>query len=79
MKTERYELDDLVIPILASRKQLGENSCLVKISITESDLRLVIGPRDWHWHRATGKLVGAGTNTEQPGPDDETPAGGPTA
>ena len=51
-----YKTNDLVIPILSL-----PDPCPIRIEITERDVLLFVGPRDWQWDKKTGKLVGSGT------------------
>ena len=36
--------------------------CLVEVKITDKDVVLRVGQRDWQWNIADGKLVGCGTS-----------------
>lgn len=58
MTEETYEIrgGDLVLGIL----QLPD-PCPVRVVVTQTDVYLYVGPRDWQWSRKSGKLVGSGT------------------
>lgn len=51
-----YETNDLVLPMLEL-----PDPCPVKIKITEKDVCLYIGQRDFQWDKETGEWVGQGT------------------
>lgn len=53
---EIYEQQDLIVSMLKF-----PNPCPVKVTITDSEVHLIIGPRDWQWDRKTGEMTGAGT------------------
>ncbi len=57
MKT--YKIDDLVLPMLEL-----PDPCPVKIKVTEKDVCLYIGQRDFQWDKKTGEWVGQGTRLE---------------
>lgn len=49
-RTEDIVLADLNLP----------ERCLVEIKITDSQVQLQVGPRDWSWDVETGKFIGSG-------------------
>jgi hypothetical protein len=49
------------------------NPCPIKVKITDTDVFLYVGPRDWQWNRATGKLVGCGTVIDPPSAEGGMP------
>jgi hypothetical protein len=57
MKPKIFEVDDLILPKLEL-----PNPCQIIIKITDKNLRLYIGPRDWQWDMKTELLVGQGTD-----------------
>lgn len=52
-----YETKDIILPQLEL-----PNPCPIKIKITDKDVRLFIGPRDWQWDKETGEWLGQGTD-----------------
>ena len=58
MKIKSYKTTDKIIGELNLQKRGGTEIC---IEITDTDVCLYVGPRDWQWDRKTGKLVGCGT------------------
>jgi hypothetical protein len=62
MAYEVYEQDDAILPLLEL-----PNSIEVRIEITAEAVKLLVGPRDWHWSRTTGELLGSGTVINQEG------------
>ena len=60
MKINDFVTEDLIIPIIAQRGQFSDPTS-VRITITDTDVKLYVGPRDWQWDRKTGNLIGAGT------------------
>lgn len=56
MSEEHYAVDDLILPGLRF-----ENPVEVRIDITDEDVSLQVGPRDWHWKRGCPDIDGAGT------------------
>jgi hypothetical protein len=61
-----YETTDLIIGDLnlqdPAREGCGPEGTKIRVKITKTDVLLFVGPRDWQWDRATGKLIGAGTS-----------------
>jgi hypothetical protein len=55
-KTMVYKEKDLILPMLKL-----PNPCPVMIEISDDNVVLVVGQRDWAWNRKTGKLIGCGT------------------
>jgi len=53
-----YSTDDQILPLLGLDK---EKSIPVRIEITENEVCLFVGRRDWQWDRKTGKLIETGT------------------
>ena len=52
-----YKTSDTVVPLLKFKSPTN-----IEILITNTDVVLVVGQRDWQWDRKTGKLVGQGTS-----------------
>ncbi len=55
-----YETEDLVLPILDL-----PNPCPIKIKVTEKDVCLYIGQRDFQWDKETSEWIGQGTCLEE--------------
>lgn len=53
---ERVKADQ-ILPML----KLHPDEAHVEISLTKTDVNLVVGPRDFQFDRKTGELVGTGT------------------
>jgi len=53
---EIFQTNDLIVPLLKF-----SNSCPIQIKITETDVVLKVGVRDWQWDRKDKHLVGCGT------------------
>lgn len=53
-----YKDLDRILPLLKFEEQ---NEIPIRIKITDKDVCLYVGPRDWQWDRETGKFIGAGT------------------
>ena len=58
MFKKQYTQEDLILPILKL-----PDPCPIKIVVTDKDVQLFVGPRDWQWERITGRFIGAGTST----------------
>ena len=55
MKT--YQLVDNILPDLEL-----PDPCPIRITITETDVCLYIGPRDFQWNKETEEWIGSGTD-----------------
>jgi hypothetical protein len=53
--TEFLQMDQ-ILPQLAL-----PHPCPIRVTVTDRDVCLHVGPRDWQWDRKTGTLIGAGT------------------
>ncbi len=64
-----YAKNDLVLPILAERGELTSEAgdCRVKVVVSDQDVRLFIGPRDWQWDPESRRFIGAGTRVHSGG------------
>ena len=51
-----YETTDAILGMITLPKEVN-----VSIEITDEDVFLQIGPRDFQWDRKTGEMVGCGT------------------
>jgi len=57
-----YLQEDTLLPVLNL-----PNPCKVRIKVTEKDVYLYVGPRDWQWDKKTGQFIGSGCRvTEKP-------------
>ena len=57
-----FERDDKVLAHLVL-----EDPCQVKIVVTEGEVHLWVGPRDWLWDIETLELIGCGTKIIEEG------------
>lgn len=64
-----YETRDLVLPMLGLQGLLPD-PCPICLTVTDADVKLYVGPRDWQWDRATAKIIGAGTRMSCPQPEE---------
>ncbi len=53
---ENFQTLDAILPLI----QLSD-PCDIQITITEDEVLLQVGPRDWAWDRKTKELIGCGT------------------
>jgi hypothetical protein len=58
-KTQVFETQDRIIPMLTF-----SDPTEIRIDISEDNVVLQVGPRDWQWDRKTGEMVGCGTMLE---------------
>ena len=58
MKKETYKEDDMVLPIMNLQKL---KKVRVVVEVTDDEVSLQVGARDWQWSRKTGELLGCGT------------------
>lgn len=58
-----YKTLDSILPIMDL-----PDPCPIRIKITEKDVCLYIGDRDWQWDKATGEWIGEGSIVKQVDP-----------
>lgn len=54
-----YKDSDLILADLVGKQALGR-ATRVRVELTDSDVKLYVGKRDWQWDRKTRKLIGKG-------------------
>jgi hypothetical protein len=63
MANREYKIEDRILPLLGAHHRLPD-PCPIRVVIDRRFVRLFVGPRDWQWEKATGKLFASGTDVE---------------